>query len=167
MAQTSKADLSADASMNSEEDDNSVFTPVELLSSALPLPELSGSYRAKYQIPLRSLSVKSQTGSSVYLLVDQDGLKEKRELIFGNTQHATDFCSAFKREKAREPKRLDAKLKGSLGGIQLKRGEKLELLIEIVSGWSLPIADLSSSDPFVICTMNGKEVHRTKFISKS
>lgn len=160
----SKADLGVDAD---EEDENSVFTPVELLSTGLPLQELSGSWRPKYQVPLRSLSVRNQYSSSVYLDVEQDGLKEKRELIFGKPSEASDFVSAFNREKVREPKRLDAKLKGSLGGIQLKKGERLDLLIEIVSGWSLPIADISSSDPFVICSINGKEVHRTKHISKT
>ena len=166
MRQTSKADL-ADASINSEDDENSVFTPVELLSSGLPLPELSGGWRPKYQLPLRTLSVKSQSNSSVFLHVEQDGTKQKRELIFESTHDASAFASAFKREKVRDSKRLDNKLKASLGGIQLKRGETLDLLIEIVSGWSLPIADISSSDPFVICSINGKEVHRTKHISKT
>lgn len=157
----------ADSSINSEEeDDNSVFTPVELMSSGLPLPELGAGWKAKYRIPLRSLSIKNQSNMSVFLHVEQDELKQKRELIFGSKKDAADFVSAFKREEVREPKRLDVKLKGSLGGIQLKRGEKLDLLIEIVSGWSLPIADLSSSDPFVICSINGREVHRTKHISK-
>lgn len=131
MRQTAKADMT-DASINSEDDDNSVFTPVELLSSRLPLPELSGGWRPKYQIPLRSLSLKNQSGSSVFLYIEQDGLKQKRELIFGSSQEAADFVTAFKREKVREPKRLDSKLNASLGGIQLKRGERLDILIEIV-----------------------------------
>jgi hypothetical protein len=164
-----KAKSAKDSSENSdgEEDDNSVFTPVELLSSDLPLPELSGTWRPKYKIPMRSLTVLNTSHSNVYFRFDKDGLKQKREIGFASSQEASDFVSAFKREQARESKRQDAKLKGSLGNIQLTRGEKLDLLIEIVSGWNLPIADLSSSDPFVICSINGSEVHRTKYVPKS
>jgi hypothetical protein len=149
-----------------EDGENSVFTPVELLSTDLPLPELRGTWRPKYKIPMRSLTVLNTSHASVYVHFDKDGLKQKRELTFASSRDANEFVAAFKREQARESKRQDAKLKASLGDIQLKRGEQLDLLIEIVSGWNLPIADLSSSDPFVICTINGSEVHRTKYVPK-
>lgn len=165
--QLSKADL-ADASNNSDDDDdNKSMTPVELLSDGVPLPELAGCWTPKYQVPIGSLVLKQTTGSRVFLRLTQDGIKEKREFVFGSPKEATEFTSAFNREKIRESKRLDKKLKGSLGDITLMKGEKVDLLIEIVSGWNLPIADVTSSDPFVVCSINGKEVHRTKYVSKS
>ena len=160
------ADVS-NASDDVDDDDGNSMTPVELLSSAVPLPELSGSWIAKYQVSIGSLNLKQTTGSRVYMRLNQDGIKEKREYVFASSREADDFTNAFNREKRREPKRLDKKLKGSLGGIELKTGEKLDILIEVVSGWSLPVADVTSSDPFVVCSINGKEVHRTKYIPKS
>lgn len=150
-----------------DEDDGNSMTPVELLSSGVPLPELSGSWIPKYQVSIGSLNLKQTSGSRVFMRLNQDGTKEKREFIFGSSKEADEFTKAFNREKSRESKRLDKKLKGSLGGIELKTGEQLDLLIEIVSGWSLPVADVTSSDPFVVCSINGKEVHRTKYVPKS
>ena len=165
--QLSKANV-ADGSNNSDEDDdNQSMTPVELLSSGVQLPELAGRWTPKYQVSIGSLVLKQTTGSRVYMRLNQDGIKEKREFVFGSPQEANDFTSAFNREKIRESKRLDKKLKGSLGNITLKKGEKIDFLIEIVSGWSLPIADVTSSDPLVVCSINGKEVHRTKYIPKT
>jgi len=164
----SQSQTSLQDSLASDEDENSAaFTPVELLSDGLALPELVGNWRPKYQIPLRSLSIKQTYNSSISFNIDQNGLKQKRDIVFGSVQNAEEFVKAFNREKARESRRLDVKMKGSLGGIKLKKGEMIDLLVEVVSGWNLPIADVSSSDPFVICSINGKEVHRTKYIPKT
>lgn len=45
----------------------------------------------------------------------------------------------------------------------------MTFLVEIVSGRDLPIADIhkQSSDPFVICLFDEKEVHRTDMISSN
>ena len=150
-----------------DEEDAKSLTPVEFLSSSVQLPELDGSWICKYQVPIGSLILKQTTGSRVFMRLNQDGVKEKREFVFGSAREADDFTKAFNREKSRESKRHDKKLKGSLRDIELKKDEKLDLLIEIVSGWSLPVADVTSSDPFVVCSINGKEVHRTKYIPKS
>jgi Ca2+-dependent lipid-binding protein len=40
-------------------------------------------------------------------------------------------------------------------------------LIEIVSGWDLPVGDFVSSDPFVICMLGRREVHRTKHVPQT
>lgn len=42
--------------------------------------------------------------------------------------------------------------------------EEINLLVEIVSANDLPIGDITSSDPYVIVFMNGKELHRTAVI---
>lgn len=170
--QLSRAENIADVSNASDDDEEDAINgnsmiPVELLSSSVQLPELAGSWLPKYQVSIGSLTLKQTTGSRVFMRLNQDGIKEKREYVFGSAREADDFTKAFNREKIRESKRLDKKLKGSLGDIELKKGEKLDLLIEVVSGWSLPVADVTSSDPFVVCSINGKEVHRTKYIPKS
>lgn len=159
-----------DPSNNSDDDDDdntNSNTPVELLNAGAPLPELAGSWKPKYQVSIGSLVHKQTTGSRVFMRLNQDGTKEKREFVFQSAELANEFTSAFNREKIRESKRLDKKLKGSLGDIKLKKGEKLDLLIEVCSGWTLPVADVTSSDPFVVCSINGKEVHRTHYIPKT
>lgn len=43
----------------------------------------------------------------------------------------------------------------------------LHLLIEIVSAWNIPIADLTSSDPYVKARIGPRNVHETKPITKT
>ena len=45
--------------------------------------------------------------------------------------------------------------------------EMVKVLVEIVSANDLPVADITSSDAYVIVRFNGKEVHRTNVISNS
>jgi hypothetical protein len=45
--------------------------------------------------------------------------------------------------------------------------EKINILVEIVSAMDLPVADLLSTDAYVIVRMGGSEVHRTSVISKN
>ena len=44
---------------------------------------------------------------------------------------------------------------------------KIEILVEIVGATNLPVADFTSSDPYVVVRMAGKEVHRTSVVSKN
>ena len=46
---------------------------------------------------------------------------------------------------------------------------KIQLLIDIVSGSNLPIGDTleGTSDPFVVIQMNGKDLHKTRYISNN
>lgn len=161
--QVSAASLDAD----DDDDDDETLIPAELLSDNVPLPELSMTHRVKYQLPLRTVTVKKTINTTVSLKIEQDVGKQNRQVIFESSEKVSEFINAIRQEKDMETNRLNAKIKATLTGVRLKTGEKLDLLIEIVSGWNLPIADVSSSDPFVICSINGREVHRTKYISKT
>ena len=44
---------------------------------------------------------------------------------------------------------------------------EIKLLVDIVSGIDLPIADLVSSDPYVVVKLGNRQVHRTKVMSKT
>lgn len=46
-------------------------------------------------------------------------------------------------------------------------GENISLLVEIVSATNLPVADISSTDAYIVVRMKGKEIHRTDVISKN
>lgn len=159
------------ASVASEHDeDDETLVPVELLSSDVVLPGLVGTHTMKYQLPLRSLTVKKASNNTISLSIEQNRVKRNHLAIFESTEKANEFLTDFKKQKDLEGERLDRKMQTTLNvsNIRLKPDEKkLDLLIEIVSGWNLPIADLSSSDPFVVCSINGQEVHHTKYISKT
>ena len=45
-------------------------------------------------------------------------------------------------------------------------GDRINILVEIVSATDLPVADISSTDAYVIARMKGQEIHRTDVISK-
>ena len=46
-------------------------------------------------------------------------------------------------------------------------GDRIQLLIEIVSGVNVPVGDLLTSDPYVIVRMGNREVHRTEYIPQT
>lgn len=43
----------------------------------------------------------------------------------------------------------------------------VNILVEIVSATDLPIADMKSTDPYIVVYLGKQEVHRTKPISKT
>jgi len=45
--------------------------------------------------------------------------------------------------------------------------ERIKVLVEIVSAIDLPVADLSSSDPYIMVWLGGREVHRTSVVPKT
>lgn len=124
-------------------------------------------WKPKYRIPCQSITVEYQQKTSVYLLIQVDKVKQERELIFDTLDDAQKFCESLAIEHQKEAVRSKDRLNSALGGLKLAPFEKLTLLIEIVSGWDLPIGDLLSSDPYVVCLLGSKEVHRTKYIKST
>jgi C2 domain len=45
--------------------------------------------------------------------------------------------------------------------------EEIRLLVEIVSATDLPVADISSTDAYVVVLMGGREMHKTRVVSKT
>ena len=54
----------------------------------------------------------------------------------------------------------------SRGGADEESGTAIDLLIEIVSANNLPVADIFSSDPYVVVRDGTKELHRTQVLEK-
>jgi C2 domain len=46
-------------------------------------------------------------------------------------------------------------------------GDEIRLLVEIVSATDLPVADISSTDAYVVVLMGGREMHKTRVVSKT
>jgi len=117
-----------------------------------------------------------------------------RDLYFESAEQATKFQDVVTKTKGLEKERamrLVAKYRANHSAAPRKRDggvalgdemvqntrdmsdiieeddeESIQILVEIVSATDLPIADLSSSDAYVIVRMKGKEIHRTSVISK-
>ena len=47
------------------------------------------------------------------------------------------------------------------------KGEKRNILIEIMSCWDLLVGDYKSSDPYVKVKLGTKHVHKTKYIPET
>ena len=119
-------------------------------------------WEAKYRIPCQQCTIKNHQKKSVFVLVEVEHLKQEREIIFDTLEEAQEFVTLLEKERKLEETRGEARLQAALGDIKLPPSESITLLIEIVSGWDLPIGDFTTSDPYVMCMLGRKEVHRTK-----
>lgn len=124
-------------------------------------------WKPQYRFPCSAVTIESTHKNSVHLLARVEDLKQEREFIFDTVEDANIFCEKLEEERRKETIRAKARLQSTLGGLKLAPFEKISLLFEIVSGWDLPVGDLTTSDPFVVCMLGRKEVHRTKHISNS
>lgn len=122
-------------------------------------------WKPRFRVPCGGITIESQHKNSVHLLIRVQNVKQERELIFDTVDDANKFCAKLNEERQNETVRSKARLQASLGDIKLAPFEKVSLLFEIVSGWNLPIGDLKTSDPYVVCMLGRREVHRTKHIS--
>lgn len=158
--------------MEDHNDDSSVTTtaevdlPDEFKDTGAIIPQLVG-WKPKYRFPVSMVLVKGQHKTGVTVSIEIGRVKQTRELIFDTRQDANDFVEIIEKQKSLEGERTEAKLKASLGDVVLKPLEELTFLVEIVSGWHIPAGDITSSDPYVKCSIRGREVHRTKFIPKT
>jgi hypothetical protein len=122
-------------------------------------------WKPKYRFPCSAVTVESQLKNSVHLLLRLEGVKQEREFIFDTVEDANKFCEKLEEERKDEAIRAKSRLQSMLGDIKLSPFERITLLVEIVSGWDLPVGDLMTSDPFVVCLLGRREVHRTKYLS--
>jgi hypothetical protein len=149
-----------------DDDDGTVVIDTEGLLTDTGGKTIQG-WKAKYMIPCRAVSIIHQQKKSVHVLIEVQKLKQERELLFDSMEEAQQFCEVLEKERKLEGERAELRLKSALGDIKLPPFESLTWLIEIVSAWDLPIGDFTSSDPFVVCMLGRRELHRTKHISNT
>ena len=149
-----------------DSDDESVAESAFADEGIEDTPDYSG-WKVKYRLPLETVSIKKIHKKTVYVVVHHLDIKHNRDLIFYTEQEAQEFAQLIEVQKQAGERRAAAKLQAALGGMNVDTKKGLTLLVEIVSGWDLPAADLTSSDPYVVCFMRGTEVHRTKHIPKT
>jgi hypothetical protein len=137
-------------------------------------------WMCKYRFPIKAMSLKGTLRTGVFIHVQLGrSVKQTRQLIFDTIEEAEDFQSVVTRELVLEEERAQAKLRvafgqhghhkdgGGLLSLPPNVAEQVTFLLELVSGWDLPAGDFYTSDPYVIISFNGKDLHRTKYIPKT
>lgn len=129
-------------------------------------PDYSG-WKVKYRLPIETFSIRKVHKNRVAVVIQFRTIKQNRDVLFYSEEEAQEFIQLVEVQKQAGERRSAAKLQAALSGMQVDPKQELNLLVEIVSGWDLPAADLTSSDPYVVAFMRGFEVHRTKHIPKT
>ena len=89
--------------------------------------------------------------------------KKAASVRFG--KKSTDVVNSTRSSAGITPVEENAKEEDS--DEELMPDGNVNLLVEVVSATDLPIADVSSTDPYVVVFMGKKEVHRTVTIPKT
>jgi hypothetical protein len=129
-------------------------------------------WKLKWRFPVSAMSVKGWHGSKVIVQIRLGSAKvQLRELIFDSQGESERFRKELGGQHEKEDARRDARLRAQLGERGLlhlaDQNEQLTFLVEVVSGWNLPVGDVTTSDPFVKVSFNGVAIHETKHISKT
>jgi Ca2+-dependent lipid-binding protein len=102
-----------------------------------------------------------------------------REIKFETTPEVESFQRALEKVKRLEDERgqrqlqlfreiqRKKKIKASEKADDVSDDKEIAILGEIVSAKSLPIADIISTDPYVIVQLGTNEIHRTKILSRT
>jgi hypothetical protein len=92
--------------------------------------------------------------------------KKKKEGAFGGGLALFEASESSANDGGRDDGDATERGEGSAGG-GVGGDDTIHLLVEIVSATDLPVADLASTDPFVVVLMGGRQVHKTKVVSKT
>jgi hypothetical protein len=132
-------------------------------------PDFDKGWQSKYRFPITCLEIKGTSKTGVYTRITLGHASHTRQLIFDTVEEAEDFCSVVEQECKLEKERGDAKLRFAFSGEKIPKDSNVEItyLFEVVSAWNILAGDVFSSDPYMRITANGKEIHRTKHISKT
>lgn len=129
----------------------------------LDVPDYEG-WRPKYKLPLSAISIQGTNKKVVSIDIDYRSIKQHRKIYYDSSNDAQESVNFIRYQQAEDEKRKDQKFANNATGVDVNPTEELTLLVEIVGGTDLPASDLMSSDPYVTCFFNHKEVHRTDVI---
>ena len=136
-------------------------------------------WEAKYRYPIHLMSIKGTVThkAGVFIRVELGPTsKHTRELIFDSTAEAEEFVKVVNQELNLEKERAETKLRLAFSGkknmsslldIEAETKQETTFLFEVVSGWDLPAGDLFTSDPYVLVHHGKKEIHKTKYLSRT
>lgn len=161
-----KGSKATDNATSVDSDDESVAESAFADEGIEDTPDYAG-FKAKYRLPIETFTVRKVHKKTVSVTIKYHSILQNRDVFFHSEEEAQEFAQMIEVQKQANERRGASKVNAALGGLKVEKKEELTLLIEIVSGWDLPAADLTSSDPYVVAFMRGFEVHRTKHIPKT
>jgi hypothetical protein len=133
-------------------------------------------WRAKYRFPIRALVVKGTRRNTMTVEIVLGKKKEVREILFDSIPEMEQFANVVRQELVHDQTRTAHKMQVAMGTdaqhmlYHLSPAEQnVTWLVELVSAWDLPAADFASasSDPFIVVILDGVQVHKTDYISKT
>lgn len=154
-----------------EDDVSTVGVAAEFLETNSPrrytLANYDKGWVAKYRFPIRAVESNGVNQTSVFIHISAGKLQQDRELVFDTKADAEDFDLTIRNERLKQIARAEEKMNAVLGSARPDITDQLTFLVEIVSAWDIPIGDIVSTDPYVVCMMGKEKIHRTKFLSKT
>lgn len=148
------------------EHDESTIVPQEFIDDGSPVRIDADKWKAKYRFPLKNVTITNSHKNCVSVHIVFGSIRQHRELFFESDEDARDFAQVIQAQLDKEPQRVTQKLNVTAQGVPLNDDESLTLLVDICSARNLTAGDRSTSDPYVTIMFNGKEVHRTDYVSK-
>lgn len=151
-----------------EEEDLSTVVPPDFLDDGadnLAVAQYHQDWRAKYRFPIKALSIQDTHKQSVTVYIALGSTRQHRYLIFDSKDDAREFAQVIQAQLDREPERAVQQLEVLAKGVPLT-DDTVTLLIEICSASGLLAGDAYTSDPYVKVLFDGKEIHRTDYVSR-
>lgn len=127
-------------------------------------------WTTKHELPLKIVDVAGRDGKAVRVSIRSKSGEQCREVVFETEKEASAFCRLMDLLKEAQTGREETVRKAAMGSLKIdkeKLEERVELLIEIVSCWDLPVTGVKSSDPYVVVRAGDHVFHQTKHIPSS
>lgn len=128
-----------------------------------------------HKVRLKDVTIKDVHNKRITLELKYDKYASDgadRYFIFRTEEEALDFLQVYRHELDINNEREEHDLEKAVETIGIHditkiKNEQLDLLVEICGAEDLHPGDLNSSDPYVVVKFGEKEIHRTKYISKT
>lgn len=128
-----------------------------------------------HKVRLKDVTIKDVHNKRITLELKYDKYASDgvdRYFTFRTEEEALDFLQVYRHELYINNEREEHDLEKAVETIGIHditkiKNEQLDLLVEICGAEDLHPGDLNSSDPYVVVKFGEKEIHRTKYISKT
>lgn len=124
--------------------------------------EESDMWVTNYVLGLDDVEILKARGSHCEIKLGHGSDTQVRHVNFSNEKEALSFRQVMEKLFKLKAKLTEQRVRDfrELSPVA-NDGMKIRLLIEIVSGIGLPVADRNATDPYVIVRLGSQEVHRT------
>ena len=125
-------------------------------------------WKVKYILDMEDFNIANNSGTECTFIIRNKVLRQERDIEFINEFERESFIDTLTNLRNAVRQKTNSSYNTFLKKIGKRGDQPCNLLVEIVSATDLRIADvLGLSDPYVVVTMNGMEIHKTKVISKT